>query len=541
MIRIEYQETIYSDIIDDMQGGNAPWSAPDGFFYLINGTIVPFSPKPTTFRVTVDQLNVPVTIEVVNQDVVNVGTTAPQKPKQITVVAKSNIITVPLQLGRGTNKITASIGEETAEEAAFLIVKATSIVTLWEAFARVMYSNSFRISDSLRQAAFSKLGTRLIEPYIEFQDLLPETQSLQTLATRMIARGMIHSVGNNSGVDDVVKALTLTTPYYKSMDKDTMDLFPALDPWTNVGSAFAGQEAHVWIPNVGMSSWVAFLKYLTNQPDLFDVVKVAEEEVVFYYQGQLQRHRFDFDKLGTNFLAALAREDCFASIRVLITLVSNMAFEFCSASYPFDLVIDEDHTIGGIRRTFDEGIPFDSGYTYDSDDVDPYPDGWIGLSLTGRFEQDYPFQHCLDTAIVPAQSYTGPQCCYESFYTQALVTMRSDIDLDITETLDAWVQTAFSWTLQSPYSTKWKIKLDATGAVTATSGSPDAVTDYKVTKPDLSEASFAITDAGIIQVISPPPGGETLIPNLYVIATDGSVWEVTVDNLNQIVTTKVFP
>ena len=428
MITLSLQPTIYSSIIEEMRSSN-PWGAPRGIFYTLGGNIVPYAPKPTVIQIETDKINEIIEIEIVKQvSALDVGIDPRKNQSILTVVSPASSFAVSVQLGRGKNFIRATV-LNSPEDTAYLIVQATTIVTLFEAFARVLYTESFRIINEQKSAITSKLATRLLEPFISFQDLLPDIQSIQILSTRLIARSTIHAVGSDNGVTDIISALALSTPVYHSMDKETMDLYPSLDPWTNNGSQFGGKEAHVWIPNIGITSWLAFLGYISNQPDLFDIVSVSEEEVVFYYQGDLQRHRFNFDIYGTDFLTSLARAECFKSIYISILMHTEMAILICAASYTFDLCITEESPIGLSRVHFDSTIPFDSGYPFDSDVVDPFSDGWVGWSLTGRFEFDYPENHCLDTFVMPSTSYTGERCCYQSYYTQVIENQRYDIDI----------------------------------------------------------------------------------------------------------------
>jgi len=94
--------------------------------------------------------------------------------------------------------------------------------------------------------------------------------------------------------------------------------------------------------------------------------------------------------------------------------------------------------------------------------------------------------------------------------------------------------TVSEFVLQSPDLSLWDITVDNTGTVTATSGSTGTVTNIQVTKPDASFASFVITNLGELEVVSPPPGGETLNNAFFIESPDGSAWRVTVTNLNEL-------
>lgn len=110
--------------------------------------------------------------------------------------------------------------------------------------------------------------------------------------------------------------------------------------------------------------------------------------------------------------------------------------------------------------------------------------------------------------------------------------LSTDANGNATLTLRPDLQT---FILQSPDTTKWLIAPNNLGVLVATSGASGTVTTLKVTKPDTSEAAFAIANTGIISVVSPPPGGETLNDNFYIASPDGTAWHLGVNNSNVIV------
>jgi hypothetical protein len=215
----------------------------------------------------------------------------------------------------------------------------------------------------------------------------------------------------------------------------------------------------------------------------------------------------------------------------------------CAAAYTFDLVVDVDHQIGHFRSFFDRDIPFDSDLIFDADPEDPYTDGWVGLSLTGRFEQDFPTLHCLDTFVVPSTAYTGPLCCYPSFYTQTIANSRYDFpEIDVPITVSGYSEQANAFVLESPDTSWWSVTAGPNGELVATLGSPTGPTHWKVTRPDAVEASFRITNAGVLQVVSPPDPSEIVLNDSLFIscATTARIWKVTVSNADEAATKLVF-
>lgn len=105
---------------------------------------------------------------------------------------------------------------------------------------------------------------------------------------------------------------------------------------------------------------------------------------------------------------------------------------------------------------------------------------------------------------------------------------QGNVDITLRPTLQT------QWVMQSPDSTFWYITIANDGTVTATSGALAALSNLKVTKPDLSEASFAITDLGELQVVSPAAGGTTLNDAFFLASPDGNAWRVTATNLDEL-------
>ena len=161
---------------------------------MLNNIIAPYRPFPTTFRIEVDNVGEPITVEVTWAESPSTQVLSPQKPQTLNVVPTSRFVSLPIQLGKGQNKITV-FESNNRENVDYTVVYCTSIVALWESFAREFYTNVVRTIDNQRNSIASNLATRLYEPFLSFQKLLPETQSLQILATRLTARGLIHQPG----------------------------------------------------------------------------------------------------------------------------------------------------------------------------------------------------------------------------------------------------------------------------------------------------------------------------------------------------------
>lgn len=538
MLKAYILPSLYSGIIEDMRSKGL-WKAPAGFFYLLYNQVIPFSRKATIFRIETDRLNEQLDIDVVYESPPTSETSGRTISGTTTIVARNSILSVPIYLGRGLNKITIST-RNGAVETAIIIVRTSHIIALWEAFARVLFAKGSRVVDEQKNNIFSTLGTRLFQPYLGFSDILPDILSLQNFSSRLITRSTIHSVGSQVGVNDFYTALSLSTPIFNSMDKQTYDIDPLVDPWTNNASAYAGKEAHVWIPSTQVAAWESFVKFLENQPETYQMQYVSEDRVVVNYQGESQTHMFDTSDSGTAYLTSLAQVECFKSIYVDIFMQSLLNINLCAASYTFDLFVTGESPIGRGRSTFDLGVPFDSGRYFDGDDIDPYTDGWVGLSLTGRFEQDHPNTYGLDTFVTPAYGTTS-FCVYANGYHTFNLSNQSAF-LDITEDIivSGSVVDGISWVLQSPDGTLWSLEVDSSGTLIATVTNSVSATNFKVTRDDFTEVSFAITNEGILQVLDPADVSASLNDTLYLLSDIGNLWWVRINTSNVIYTEQVF-
>ena len=543
MITISLQAGIYDAIIQGMVSDNPPWSVPAGTFYGLNGDVCAYSPNPTVFLISTDLVGQALGIQIQSSTPSQLGVDPRNNPRTLTVVAQSSVITVSLQLSPGRNTITVSALNDPGDSAQ-VIVTANPIVTAFEAFARVLYSVSTQVIDELKQAISSDLATRLLEPFISFPNLLPDTQSLQILATRLCTRGLIHNVGLSSGITDLLKALTLCTPVYRPCDKDTFNIDPILDPWPRTSSQFAGKEAHIWLPNLEVANWLAFMRYCSAQPDVFEIVSIREDQIAIKYQGELQRHLYNPAIFGTSFLTEQSQQQCFKSITVYVTQKTNSTIEICAASYTFDLYIDADHPIGIGRPHFDSGVAFDQGLTFDSDPVDPLTDGWLGLSLSGRFEQDEPItSHQLDSFVQASTSYAGSLCAYPSYHMVLATNERYDLDgIPQVVTVTAIEEQGNAFVIQDVNSVNWEVYVNPNGSLYAVSGSSLPPSHWVVTKPDSTQAGFAITTGGQIQVVTPPgPNDVNLNDSLFLLCAEtAKIWKLTVNQNNQMVTELVF-
>jgi len=427
VLSLEIEHSIYKPYFDQIWD-NTPFGAPRGTFYQIDKETIPYLPRPTVFRLKTDRLNESIKVWVERANESEAGVDTRGLADEYDFIPSSEDSTISLQLGLGKNKILVETSSG-VYESFMLYVTVNDILTIWLSFLRDFYTHVIRKIESQKQAINSLYATRLVEPFLPIQDLLPEIHSLRTLATRLSINGFLHSSGTNEGTSDLIKALALSSPVYNQMDKDWFEFDPEGDPWTNLASQFYGTEAHMWIPNYGITKFVTLIKYLAANPSLYEIIDVNEQQIRYMFQGKLHTHTFDLDRYGADFIQQLARTECFNNIRVGMSINSLMEWRMKGASYTFDLVLEKP--IGNARISFDQDLPFDSNLPFDSDDVDPWSDGWIGQTLCGRFEQYENQQLGLDTFIAQTPPDYGNPWPYYSYFTQSLNTTRSDIVLPV--------------------------------------------------------------------------------------------------------------
>lgn len=428
MIKISLEPTIYTDLLHDIYDGE-PFGSPKGTFYLLTRDTVPYIPRPTSFKIETTRVGESLKIVVDRSNTPNNENRSLDLSDEIDYTPQSNISVVPITLGPGVNDIKIFTTNSSIYEESLIRVETNNIVTFWQAFLKDFLTNVKKKIDNQKSSINSLYATRLVEPFLPIQDLLPETQSFKSITTRLAVISLIHSSGTNEGTNDLLKALTLGTPIYKSMGKDTFDFDPAGDPCTNLASQFYGTEAHAWIPNYGITKFVALIKYLYANPSNYQIVEINEQQIRYYYQGVLRTHQFDLDRYGSDFLQSLTKSECFNNIRVSLTKSIVKTFRMKAASYTFDLVLN--HPIGKARKSFDIGVPLDSNLPFDSDSVDPFTDGWLGWSLSGRFGQYENQQFHLDSFVTHSPPRYSDPWAYDSNLVQNLVNMRSDIPLPI--------------------------------------------------------------------------------------------------------------
>jgi hypothetical protein len=404
-----------------------------GFYDVLLGyPIVNWSRRAPVFVLQTDQTGVPIKVTALRKG------GYPQGIDQGNLIAVAYFVpnqqntSFQLTMGIGLNRLIATElipnGRTT-----ILDVMSTPNTMLFEAFGREI-SNSTDAVQAQQDALFSPYSTRMLDQVVTFQDLLPDVQSMKVLSMKMLVRSRVHFPSRVIGTQDFIQAFMLNTPVMVQMRQPTdFQIERSIIRRTQENSA--GQEAHVWVPNLSVTQWLAFIKMADSMRQNYVINSVQDDLVGITYKGLNQLHQFDYDAPGSDFLPNLTQTNCFGNIEYSMGSVILSNFKFPMWSYTFDYLVTAQSPIGRARVMFDEDVPFDSDLPFDSDPVDPFNDGWVGWSLSGRFEQNVPSALDavlgLDSSVAPALSYGGSATVYtHGPYTQMFNSHNIEIDVE---------------------------------------------------------------------------------------------------------------
>lgn len=408
-------------------------AVPAGEFYDHTRPIVVWRVQPIMFQLITDNPDVPVKITTLRLGDYAQGVNAGNLVPEVQYMPATPTTTFSITLGRGLNRLIATEQVPGGRTISFEVI-ATTNATLFEGMGREISKSTLRVQDQ-SNALYSKYSTRMLDQVIDFQDLLPAVQSLKILSTKLLVRANIHFPAEDLGVRNNIEAFAINTPIFIPQREPTSMLQVERSRIQLVQENSAGQEAHVWFPNLSVTRWLAFTKLADSLRNNYQIESIKDDEIRIIYKGAEQIHRFDFDSAGSNFLTNLTLTNCFESIEVFAKIQTVSSYWLCVWSYPLDSFVTIDHPIGTSRAFLDSGVPFDSGLPFDSDPVDPFTDGWINWSLTGRFEFDAPdttqAMYPFDSSVIPAIDYPGYKCVYtRGPYSQMFNSQRTDIDVD---------------------------------------------------------------------------------------------------------------
>lgn len=376
-------------------------------FILKRQYTVPYSFNQTIFELRAVTPNEPVTIAVVRRGMPG----DPSETQQYTVIPTQEVTLVGLNLGRGVNVVSVI---DSFMRSDTIMVAATTYAAVMCSYAREIYNHSQVKIEEQRNAIFSPVSTRLAEPLLSFIDLLPDVKSQQTLATKLAIRSLVNGAGRHSGVQDMLSALTLSTPIFIPEKSEDTFFEPAVYPLFNVREAFAGVDAHVWVANGCVQRWLAFINFI-NSSDKFQVIAIREHEVIFKdTNGEVQRAVFDFSSDECSLTSLALQSTCFKNIDVSVSIFSRQHISVCAAAYPFDLHPTEDFPMRPVG---------------DEIDLDPGFDGYIDFSVVGHW--DGRDQRLDSQGAVPAVDQGESLCVYpDGYLVRVLLLASQNVSID---------------------------------------------------------------------------------------------------------------
>jgi hypothetical protein len=435
VLRVALQSQVYQDNLNNLLFGSSDTvlgvykGIPSGKFTNIDGNVTQYSTAETSFSIYTDTPGVIHTIRatlISNESQSNVLRARNRVvEKQFTPANTESTISIALL--KGENQIDVF----TSNESTFTTVIASHTGTFVTTYARELFVGTQNPLNEQTQALFSDFSSRMTEILIPFQDLYADPKSLRALISRFIARSYMTKSGSTPGVRDFTAALLGTTPVFAPTQTDQTVFEPDVVPIFRSQLEFGGYEAHTWIPNYEIAHWLCFVRLINNARHFYTIQEIGEHEILVLANGFPERHLFNFDDPS----ATAYSEFNFTDFRIVVTILDKLGIEFCAAAYPFDLFVTADNPLGQKRIAFDSTIDLDSGELLDAPALDPGDDGWVGLTLSGRFESlannAVPVNFALDSLfITPSPGSSLPTCVYDGFFTQQVSVFSGELDID---------------------------------------------------------------------------------------------------------------
>jgi len=180
-----------------------------------------------------------------------------------------------VKLGKQWNRVT--VKNDTTGEAFSLIFNVRYYATIIDSYADEIYKWIQKPIDTERANIFHYLSTRLVEMYITYKDLMPNTETIQRLGLILSVQNLISFPGSNASVRDFGVALTGNTPYINIQQNET-EILPAIFYLYNDQQLFSGNTFSIWLRNRQILRWVTLLKYVDNVP-FYKLNEVTENKI----------------------------------------------------------------------------------------------------------------------------------------------------------------------------------------------------------------------------------------------------------------------
>ena len=366
---------------------------PAGSFYLQAITTLPLSIKKAKFFLITDSA---FHVNIYNNNKL-VHTHIPR--------GKLDTVELLLYSAPGLNYITV---QNNVDEPVRIIVAATHIAKQYYIYAKELYEFAGSTVDHYNNLIHSVWSSFLVEYQLPWGEILPDVQSMKSFAVKTTANCLYGEYGQEGGVTDLVTGICSSTPVISApVNPETWQ--PHLYQPQSSGKDVAGFDFHVWLPNICLTRWLAFITLMNNRDD-YEFLDVNENKVVLQKVGSDLPEQHLFDNLNTNcsirgLLDFLGCMDAIAAAG-LVRLWCKAAI--CAWSTPMDMTVEFPGIGGGF---FDSETDFDGDYgPFDTIyDIDLFTDYWVGVSTVKHFD----FGACFDTYSSVVKAKENTDCCHE--------------------------------------------------------------------------------------------------------------------------------
>ena len=346
------------DLGNDADVYNGLLSAlPAGDNNLRKGIVVPAhsEQQPLVFVIKNVAPNTKHLVEVVGE-----WQTAPTPTSAFVPLETSHFLTLALPYGPSVVTVSNSLGD-----VGHFSVSSTNFAGIFRTLASEITAYATIPIQEMVSSITSPIAYRLSLPLLkDASSLVPMLEVLSTLSYKLMVKSLLHTVGREEAVHEILAAISASNPILFKMDN--MSVLDA--PMYRSEETFSGWEAHVWLPNTELERWRAFIQLVSNMPQVFSLKQVNENEVYVEQGGKLRRHVFDPDSPKANRVEEGVL-DCFRDLfKLTMTVESEHTLSFCQATYFLDRFLTAVRT----------------------PDADPLGTSSFGhISTSGRFEQQF--------------------------------------------------------------------------------------------------------------------------------------------------------
>lgn len=261
-----------------------------------------------------------------------------------------DIVPLPLAEPPSGNAIVVDNG---IDAPVHLNVVATYMTTLMDSLASQIYERAGRITGKYFDLFTSPWASFIIEWLIPWKRELPDVRSFRSMSLKMAANTMFGENGLDGGVRDMVSVFTSTTPVVIESHNNYQWEPEIHQPYTS-GDDLLSWDFHVWLPNLCLRRWAAFIQYINNT-NKYNFVR-ADENVVMLHQRNsewYQQHLFDNTGQGCSFRGLLNAMGCMDRLTFAGVMELQAYPSFCFWAHPFDQQVEYPGI--GALKFFDSG------------------------------------------------------------------------------------------------------------------------------------------------------------------------------------------